>query len=188
LLTGRTRLPGFTADWKEVRLGDLLGYEQPTKYLVSSSDYVEGGQVPVLTAGKSFLLGYTDDVDGIYTNLPAIIFDDFTTATQWVDFEFKVKSSACKMLKPKHGTCNLRYVYERLRALNYQTTDHKRHWISVFHSMEMLVPPLKEQEAIAEALTVMDKELEALTEQVSKLRMVKEGMMQDLLTGKVRLV
>jgi type I restriction enzyme S subunit len=188
LLTGRTRLPGFTDDWKEVRLGDLLGYEQPTKYLVSSSDYVEGGQVPVLTAGKSFLLGYTDDTDGICTNLPTIIFDDFTTATQWVDFEFKVKSSACKMLRPKNGSCNPRYVFERLRALNYQTSDHKRHWISVFHSMEMLMPPLKEQEAIAEALTVMDDELEALTEQVSKLRMVKEGMMQDLLTGKVRLV
>jgi type I restriction enzyme S subunit len=188
LLTGRTRLPGFTADWKEVRLGDLLGYEQPTKYLVSSSNYVEGGQVPVLTAGKSFLLGYTDDNDGIYTNLPTIIFDDFTTATQWVDFEFKVKSSACKMLRPKNGACNSRYVFERLRALNYQTSDHKRHWISVFHSMEMLMPSLKEQEAIAEALSVMDDELEALTEQVSKLRMIKEGMMQDLLTGKVRLV
>jgi type I restriction enzyme S subunit len=188
LLTGRTRLPGFTAEWIEVRLGDLLGYEQPTKYLVSSSDYVEGGQVPVLTAGKSFLLGYTDDNDGIYTNLPTIIFDDFTTATQWVDFEFKVKSSACKMLRPKNGACNPRYVFERLRALNYQTSDHKRHWISVFHSMEMMMPPLKEQEAIAEVLTVMDDELKALTEQVSKLRMVKEGMMQDLLTGKVRLV
>ena len=188
LLTGRTRLPGFTAEWKEARLGDLLGYEQPTKYLVRRSDYVEGGKVPVLTAGKSFLLGYTDDTDGIYTNLPTIIFDDFTTATQWVDFEFKVKSSACKMLRPKNGACNPRYVFERLRALNYQTSDHKRHWISVFHSMEMLMPPLKEQDAIAEALTVMDDELEALTEQVSKLRMVKEGMMQDLLTGKVRLV
>jgi restriction endonuclease S subunit len=188
LLTGRTRLPGFTAEWIEVRLGDLLGYEQPTKYLVSSSDYVEGGQVPVLTAGKSFLLGYTDDNDGIYTNLPTIIFDDFTTATQWVDFEFKVKSSACKMLRPKNGACNPRYVFERLRALNYQTSDHKRHWISVFHSMEMMMPPLKEQEAIAEVLTVMDDELRALTEQVSKLRMVKEGMMQDLLSGKVRLV
>jgi type I restriction enzyme S subunit len=59
---------------------------------------------------------------------------------------------------------------------------------STIENVEMMVPPLKEQEAIAEALTVMDDELEALTEQVSKLRMVKEGMMQDLLTGKVRLV
>ncbi len=167
------------ADWKEVRLGDLLGYEQPTKYLVSSSDYVEGGQVPVLTAGKSFLLGYTDDTDGIYTNLPTIIFDDFTTATQWVDFEFKVKSSACKMLRPKNGSCNPRYVFERLRALNYQTSDHKRHWISVFHSMEMLMPPLKEQEVIAEALSDADAAIESLDALITKKRDVKQGTMQQ---------
>jgi type I restriction enzyme S subunit len=188
LLTGRTRLPGFTADWKGVRLGSFLSYEQPTEFLVSNSNYVEGGQVPVLTAGKSFLLGYTEDTNGIYKDLPTILFDDFTTATQWVDFEFKVKSSACKMLKPKSGACDLRYVYQRLRALDYRTSDHKRHWISVFHSMEMLMPPLKEQEAIADALSVIDDELEVLTKQATKLRMVKEGMMQDLLTGKVRLV
>jgi type I restriction enzyme S subunit len=165
-----------------------LSYEQPTEFLVSNSNYVEGGQVPVLTAGKSFLLGYTEDTNGIYKDLPTILFDDFTTATQWVDFEFKVKSSACKMLKPKSGACDLRYVYQRLRALDYRTSDHKRHWISVFHSMEMLMPPLKEQEAIAEALSVIDDELEALTKQVTKLRMVKEGMTKDLLSGKVRLV
>jgi type I restriction enzyme S subunit len=175
------------AGWKEVRLGDLLGYEQPTKYLVSSSDYVEGGQVPVLTAGKSFLLGYTDDTDGIYTNLPTIIFDDFTTATQWVDFEFKVKSSACKMLRPKNGVCNPRYVFERLRALNYQTSDHKRHWISVFHSMEMLMPPLKEQEAIAEALSDADAAIESLDALIAKKRDVKQATMQQLLTGRTRL-
>lgn len=188
LLTGRTRLPGFTADWQVTRLGALLNYEQPTEYLVSSNDYVEGGRVPVLTAGKSFVLGYTDDAEGIYTEVPAIIFDDFTTATQWVSFPFKVKSSACKMLKPKSGLCNLRYIYERLRALNYQTSDHKRHWISVFNALEMFIPLLNEQEAIADVLSAMDDEIEALTEQVAKLRMVKEGMMQDLLTGTVRLV
>ena len=188
LLTGRTRLPGFAGDWEKARLGDLLGYEQPTKYLVSSSDYVEGGQVPVLTAGKSFLLGYTDDTDGIYTNLPTIIFDDFTTATQWVDFEFKVKSSACKMLRPKNGACNPRYVFERLRALNYQTSDHKRHWISVFQSIEMLMPPLKEQEAIAAVLSDMDGEIEALEKRLAKTRDLKQGMAQELLTGRTRLV
>ena len=188
LLTGRTRLPGFAGDWEKARLGDLLGYEQPTKYLVSSSDYVEGGQVPVLTAGKSFLLGYTDDTDGIYTNLPTIIFDDFTTATQWVDFEFKVKSSACKMLRPKSGACNPRYVFERLRDLKYQTSDHKRHWISVFQSIEMLMPPLKEQEAIAAVLSDMDGEIEALEKRLAKTRDLKQGMAQELLTGRTRLV
>jgi len=175
------------ADWEEVRLGEVLDYEQPTKYLVSSRDYVEGGRVPVLTAGKSFLLGHTDDLDGIYSDLPTIIFDDFTTATQWVDFDFKVKSSACKMLKAKRGTCDLRYVYERLRALNYRISDHKRHWISVFHTMEMRMPPLKEQEEIAEALSDADAAIESLECLIAKKRDVKQAAMQQLLTGRTRL-
>jgi len=115
------------------------------------------------------------------------MFDDFTTATQWVDFGFKVKSSACKMLRPKNGACNPRYVFERLRALDYQTSDHKRHWISVFHSMEMMMPPLKEQEVIAEALSDADAAIESLDALIAKKRDVRQATMQQLLTGRTRL-
>ena len=86
-------------EWEEMRLGDLLDYEQPTKYLVSSTDYQDDYPIPVLTAGKTFILGYTDEQGGIFTNLPVIIFDDFTTANKFVNFPFKAKSSAMKMLK-----------------------------------------------------------------------------------------
>ena len=82
------------------KLGVLLDYEQPTKYIVKSTDYVENG-IPVLTAGQSFILGYTDESEGIFgasQENPVIIFDDFTTSFHWVDFDFKVKSSAMKML------------------------------------------------------------------------------------------
>ncbi len=85
-------------------LGEVLDYEQPTKYIVKSTDYEDGHKTPVLTAGQSFILGYTKETDGIYKaskENPTIIFDDFTTSFHWVDFEFKVKSSAMKMLRPK---------------------------------------------------------------------------------------
>jgi hypothetical protein len=80
-----------------VELGKILSYEQPTKYIVESSDYVEYGKTPVLTANKSFILGHVNDKEGIYTELPVIIFDDFTTDSKFVDFSFKVKSSALKI-------------------------------------------------------------------------------------------
>ena len=83
-------------------LGEILDYEQPTKYIVKSTDYDDSYETPVLTAGQSFILGYTDEVDGVYCASkedPVIIFDDFTTSFHWVDFDFKVKSSAMKMLK-----------------------------------------------------------------------------------------
>jgi type I restriction enzyme S subunit len=175
------------AGWKLHRFGDILDYEQPTQYLVSSNNYVIGGKVPVLTAGKTFLLGFTDDSEGIFVDLPTILFDDFTTATQWVDFEFKVKSSACKMLTLKSDKFNLRYSFERLNALNYKISDHKRHWISEFQELEIWMPPLKEQEAIAEALSDADAAIESLEALIAKKRDIKQATMQQLLTGRTRI-
>ena len=91
----------LAAEWNEYELGELLSYEQPTPYIVESTDYNDKYKTPVLTAGKSFILGYTNETNGVYTALPVIIFDDFTTASQYVNFEFKVKSSAMKILTPK---------------------------------------------------------------------------------------
>lgn len=100
-----------------VKLGNCLDYEQPGKYIVTSTDYVLKG-LPVLTAGQTFILGYTDEDFGIYEankENPVIIFDDFTTSFHWVDFDFKVKSSAMKMLKPKVENISFRYVYPQIR-------------------------------------------------------------------------
>ncbi|MCA9564684.1 MAG: restriction endonuclease subunit S, partial [Myxococcales bacterium] len=116
LLTGRRRLPGFSARWKPRALGELLAYEQPSRYLVSSTDYTNNG-TPVLTAGKTFLLGYTTEQDGIFSSVPVIIFDDFTTASKLVAFPFKAKSSAMKMLSARPGV-NLRFVYERMQLID----------------------------------------------------------------------
>lgn len=86
------------------KIGDIADYEQPTKYIVKSTKYDDSFATPVLTAGQSFILGYTDELDNIYLaskDNPVIIFDDFTGAIQWVDFPFKVKSSAMKMITAK---------------------------------------------------------------------------------------
>ena len=188
LLTGKTRLPGFSGEWEVKRLGDLLEYEQPTKYLVSSTDYDDSYDIPVLTAGKSFLLGYTNERHGVFTQLPVIIFDDFTTATQFVDFPFKAKSSAMKLLKPRNPQVNLRLVYDMMQTIKFEMSDHKRYWISEYQKIEVPFPNPAEQTAIAEVLSDMDADLAALEARVAKARAVKQGMMQELLTGKVRLV
>ena len=86
-------------DLNRVQLGDLLDYEQPTRYIVSSTDYDDTYDTPVLTAGQTFILGYTNETKGIYKaskSNPVIIFDDFVTSFYLVDFDFKVKSSALK--------------------------------------------------------------------------------------------
>ena len=148
------------------RLGDLLDYEQPSKYIVSSTDYAESG-IPVLTAGQSFILGYTEEDYGIYSankETPVIIFDDFTTSFHWVTFDFKVKSSAIKMLRPKSGGGDFRFIYYAMKCIKYETMDHARQWISKYSLIEIPVPPLEVQRKIVEVLdnfTQLEAQLEA---------------------------
>jgi type I restriction enzyme, S subunit len=186
LVIGKTRLSGFTGEWEPRRLTDLLSYEQPGPFLVRTSTQLKNGRVPVLTAGKTFLLGYTNESDGVYSAHPVIIFDDFTTASQFVDFDFKAKSSAMKILSARSGA-NLRFLYERMQLIKLPVGDHKRYWISEYSRQTIDVPELKEQEAIAEVLKDCTDEIRSLRLRLSKACAVKQGMMQELLTGRTRL-
>jgi hypothetical protein len=122
------------------QVGDLLDYEQPSKYIVDSDEY-ENDQtlIPVLTANKAFILGYTNESFGVYDNDECIILDDFTLDSKYVTFKFKVKSSAIKILTPKHGA-NLRYIFEYLQYKDMISTEHKRHYISEVEPMEICYP------------------------------------------------
>lgn len=176
-------------DWGVRKLGDFVDYEQPIEYLVSDTEYNDNNQTPVLTAGTTFILGYTNEEHGIFKNIPVIIFDDFTTSIKYVDFPFKAKSSAMKMLIPKHDKVNLRFVYEVMLQIKYQVADHKRHWIGEYSKLEITVPPTQEEQTrIANILSDMDAEITVLENKLDKYRNIKLGMMQNLLTGKIRLI
>ncbi len=188
LLTGKTHLPGFSGEWGNVRLRDLLSYERPDQYIVRDTEYSERGDVPVLTANKSFILGYTAEDFGICRDLPAIVFDDFTTDSKYVAVPFKVKSSAIKLLRSKHDRVDLRFVFDRMKLIQFPLGDHKRYYISEYQNLELVVPEYEEQQAIATVLSDMDAEIAALERQRDKTKQIKQGMMQQLLTGRVRLV
>lgn len=175
-------------DWEVKKLGDCLNYIQPTPFLVKSTEYNANNLTPVLTAGKTFILGYTDEEFGLFTNLPTIIFDDFTTASKYVNFKFKAKSSAMKMLVLKDKNNDLRFLFETMQNLKFNVGDHKRHWIGEFQEIEIKIPTLSEQTRIATILSDMDAEIEALENQLAKARQIKQGMMQELLTGRIRLL
>ena len=151
-LTGdRYRKPtGYSnSKWPILELREVLQYEQPTNYLVESTDYKDEYKTPVLTAGKSFLLGYTNEEKGIFPkkNLPVIIFDDFTTATKFVDFPFKVKSSAMKILKAR-GNANIKFVFNMMQKIKFNAYQHKRYWISQYSKMKIPFPPLEVQKQV----------------------------------------
>lgn len=191
LLTGKKRLldengKPFSGDWRKFELGKLLDYKQPTPYLVSSTKYSDEHKTPVLTAGKTFLLGYTDEETGIFEEqLPVIIFDDFTTASKYVDFSFKAKSSAMKILIPKESV-SARYVYEAMQMINYPVGGHQRHWISIYSNLVIKMPEEEELTKITELFLKADQDINLLKAKVAHLKDEKKSLMQQLLTGKRR--
>ena len=177
---------GFTDEWQTVRLGDILSYEQPNNYIVKNDEYNNKYECPVLTAGKTFVLGYTNEKFGIYNEIPVIIFDDFTTETKYVNFPFKVKSSAIKILSS--NKCNLKLIYELIKMIKFNAESHKRYWISEYQYLEIKIPKsIEEQKKIAGLLSLIDEDIENLKKQLELRKQQKKGLMQRLLTGEVRI-
>ncbi|MCE9791497.1 restriction endonuclease subunit S [Shewanella indica] len=164
-------------------LGEVTKYEQPTKYLVKAKNYSDEFAIPVLTAGKTFILGYTDETSGIYnaSESPVIIFDDFTTANKWVDFDFKAKSSAMKMISSSDETKYLlKYVYYWLNTLPSELVegDHKRQWISNYANKKIPIPcpenPKKSLAIQAEIVRILDAFTAMTAELTAELNLRKK--------------
>lgn len=152
------------------KIGELVDYEQPGNYIVSSTKYSDEYNIPVLTAGQTFILGYINETDGVYKSSkdnPVIIFDDFTAAFKWVDFEFKVKSSAIKILTVNNTLTTIRYIYHVMGFLNISSDEHKRLWIGTYSNIKVPVPPLEVQREI---VRILDNFAIATTEIQQKLQ------------------
>ena len=188
LLTGKKRLLGFTRKWEVKKIGEILRYEQPPKYIVQNYSSEISFGIPVLTANKSFILGYSSEHNGIYKDIPVIIFDDFTTLSKYVTFHFKIKSSAIKLLQPRNEKINLRFVFERMQLIIFPIGNHKRYYISEYQHQEINIPSIDEQNAIVQILSDINEEIKSLENMRDKYKVIKQGIMQELLTGKTRLV
>lgn len=173
--------------WKEYELGELLLYEQPTPYIVASTEYDDTYKTPVLTAGKSFIIGYTDETEGIYEALPVIIFDDFTTATQYVNFPFKVKSSAMKILTANEDLVLPKFIYYRMQIINLDHSTHKRYWIQQYSKLKVAIPSISEQERIVarieELFSQLDKAVETLQVVKEQLVVYRQAVLKDAFEG-----
>lgn len=164
------------------RLKDVLDYEQPTKYIVDSQNYSEDFMTPVLTAGKSFILGYTDETEGVYeaSKNPVIIFDDFTSASKYVDFDFKVKSSAMKILHLVNPKDSLRYVYYAMQKIDYVPFSHKRLWISDYCNFEIELPDSSIQNRVVADLDTIQKAIDLKRKQLDDLDELVKSKFQEM--------
>ncbi len=169
--------------WIKYSLEDLLSYEQPTPYIVESTDYNDKYQIPVLTAGKSFIIGYTKETDGIYDKLPVIIFDDFTTASKYVNFPFKVKSSAMKILTPNLDLVVPKFIYYRMQTIQFDASTHKRYWIQQYSKIKVKIPSIPEQKRIVakieELFSELDNGVETLKKTKQQLAVYRQAVLKE---------
>lgn len=174
--------------WKEYRLEEILDFEQPTPYIVKSTNYDNSYDTPVLTAGKSFIIGKTNETNGIYKNLPVIIFDDFTTATQFVNFPFKVKSSAMKILTAKKDLIIPKFAYYRMQIIKFDTSTHKRYWIQQYSKQIITLPSISEQQRIVakieDLFSKLDAGIESLKKAKQQLAVYRQAVLKEALNGK----
>ena len=163
--------------WSEI--GNMLQYEQPSKYLVTSTEYSDSYATPVLTANKAFILGYTDEEFGIYSKGECVIFDDFTMDVKFVNFPFKVKSSAIKILTANSGN-DLYFVYEYLQNLGLVSEEHKRHYISEIEPMIVACPTFEEQQNISNLLRSFDSKIECANRELTLYNKQKQYLLSQM--------
>ena len=159
-------------------IGDVLSYEQPQSYLVEDTEYTNEG-TPVLTANKAFVLGYTSEIEGIYDKGDCIIFDDFTLDCKYVDFSFKVKSSAIKILTAKNKEL-LRYTFEFLKYLDLSTEEHKRHYITETQNQEFILPTVQIVRTIAHAFYALSLWKETIVKQRYAFEKQKQYLLRQM--------
>ena len=178
------RFSGFTEDWEQRKLGEVFKYEQPQAYIVENTDYDGKNDIPVLTAGQSFILGYTDENFGIKEaseKNPVIIFDDFTTSSHYVDFPFKVKSSAMKLLNLNNQKDNIYCAYNVLKSISYLPASHERHWISTFAKFDILLPRCAdEQKQVGQYFSLIDRLITLHQRKLEKLKNIKKSCLEKM--------
>lgn len=177
--------------WKIMKLKQVLDYEQPGEYVSSEivgQDYHENEKVtPVLTANKGFILGYTSDKIGIFNkNFPVIIFDDFTTDKKLVNFPFKIRSTALKILKTKNRDNDIKFLFRNMEVLKPAVLEHNRHWISIYSNENIAWPTNIEQQKIIEFLdrkiAVIDQAIEKKQKQIKLLKERRTAIINDAVT------
>jgi type I restriction enzyme S subunit len=188
LLTGQTRLPGFSGEWEIATFGSVFSKVNAKEHQVQTSEYQATGIFPIVDQGQEPVVGFSDREDKRF-HCPkdgVVIFGDHTCIVKFVDFDFVVGADGTQILAAKPGHCACFHAFQ-LQRRGIPMTGYNRHF-KFFKERSFVSPPLPEQIAIAGVLSDMDAELAAFEQRRDKTRALKQGMMQELLTGRIRLV
>ena len=183
-LQPKLRFKGFTDAWEQQQIEKIFNYERPDKYICFDKDIERSGAVPVLTANKAFILGYTNDSSNVY-HRASIIFDDFTMDSKFVDFSYKVRSSALKILTVK-ADHDLYFAYTLLSNQHFPDMGHARHYISYVQKISVLLPNAEAQLTVSHLFRCLDSLIAAAERKVCLLKKKKHAYLNHIFTQHLR--
>ena len=188
LLTGKTRLPGFSGVWETKRFGELFKRLNGNSHKIQSTEYSVNGLHPVIDQGQDTIVAYSDQTEKLF-KCPiggVIVFGDHTRIVKFVDVDFLIGADGTQLLAMK-GNDVTKFLYYQLSTKDIPNTGYNRHF-KFLMDLTFKIPKSEEQNAIASVLSDIDAEIAALEQRREKTIAIKQGMMQQLLTGRVRLV
>lgn len=190
LLTGKTRLPGFTGNWEIKKLGEISKIKTGDK---NNEQKSSNGKYPFFVRSQKVERIDTYSFDGEAILIPGEgnIGEIFHYINGKFDYHQRVYkiSNFPKNISGKYIFYQMKYSFGKYALKNTvkATVDSLR--LSTFINYSMSFPPTYfEQKAIATVLSDMDNEINALEKKLKKYRQIKQGMMEQLLSGKIRLV
>nr|WP_272869782.1 restriction endonuclease subunit S [Mycoplasma miroungirhinis] len=168
----------FTNAWVQKKVGNLLNYTRPEKYITKLKEPLEKGKIPILTANNSFILGYTNEIN--FFDRECIIFDDFTLLNKYVDFRFMVKSSAIKILELNNSNNNLFFIFLVLNSIKLTSDGYNRDYIQKIQNLSLNITKLSEQNKIANFLNLLNNYNNLIKTKISKIENIKNTLLNKM--------
>lgn len=183
LLTGKKRLPGFYREWRIVQIGETLsiGHGQSQKTVENRF-----GKYPILATGGC--IGYAND---FLWDKPSVLIGRKGTIDkpQYADYPFWTIDTL--FYTKIFDGYDAKFIYYKFCMIDWQQYNEASGVPSLnattIENLQIIVPEKDEQQAIAQLLSDIDSEIEQLEKKLVKYQQIKQGMMQELLTGRIRL-
>ena len=132
---------------------------------VKTDEYYEKGAYLIIDQGKNLIAGYTDMKDGLFEDVPAIIFGDHTRVIKYVEEPFFLGADGVKVLRSKYDDANYKYLYYALKNAKIPDTGYNRHfkWLK---EVKINYPDMKRQEEIVNVLDKVSSIIESREEEL----------------------
>jgi len=177
----KTEIGIIPEGWGVVNFKNFFSSVGAKKYQVQKSNYLKNGDYPIIDQGQKFIVGYSNEKEKVYKNIDGvIIFGDHTRIIKFIDFNFVVGADGTQLLKSIDGI-NQKFSYYVLSNKELTNLGYSRHF-KLVKEMKFPLPPLKEQEEIADILSTADEKIDAIALQIQKAETLKKGLLQKLLS------